>query len=109
VQAEGTTAALSKMPGEQRMVLYGFGDTSGSAFGAARVKTDGDIHYQCGQWQVKVMEEESSNWQELNNVVGFVADLVKKQTFGALSCSILRTILLLKIFLEEHVKAKEVL
>lgn len=48
-------------------VLYGFGDTSGSPFGATLGKGT-DIFYEYGQWCTEESEQ-SSNWRELKNLV----------------------------------------
>ena len=51
-------------------VYYGFGDASGSAFGATLgIKTD--IWYEYGQW-CSEDSEQSSNWRELKNLVDAV-------------------------------------
>jgi hypothetical protein len=49
-------------------VYYGFGDASGSGFGAT-IQIEDEIHYEYGQWCSEVTEERSSNWRELNNLV----------------------------------------
>jgi hypothetical protein len=48
--------------------VYGFGDASGSGFGAT-IQINGKIHYKYGQWCLEVTEKRSSNWWELNNLV----------------------------------------
>jgi hypothetical protein len=63
---------------ESGTVLYGFGDASGQAFGSTFQIGD-KIHYQYGQGPAKVTEEESSNWRELGNLVGFVTTMVEER------------------------------
>jgi hypothetical protein len=48
--------------------FYGFGDASGSGFGAT-LQIGEHIHYEYGQWCSEVTETRSSNWRELNNLV----------------------------------------
>ena len=56
-----------------RSVYYGFGDASGSAFGAALQHAYAqEVHFEYGQWLTTVTEEESSNWREFTNVVEFL-------------------------------------
>ena len=56
-------------------VYYGFGDASGSAFGATLL--DADVTYfEYGQWSTE-MSEESSNWRELNNLVESIESWVR--------------------------------
>jgi hypothetical protein len=66
-------------------VFYGFGDASGSGFGATMQIDDG-IHYQYGQWCYEVTEEKSSNWRELNNLVEFLEHSVEEN--GLSGCEI---------------------
>jgi hypothetical protein len=47
---------------------YGFGDASKSGFGAT-LQFGNDIEYKYGQWSWE--SDQSSNWQELNNLVKF--------------------------------------
>jgi hypothetical protein len=47
---------------------YGFGDASGSGFGAT-IQIGQKIHFSYGQWCSEVTENRSSNWRELNNLV----------------------------------------
>jgi hypothetical protein len=49
-------------------VFYGFGDASGSGFGAA-IQVGDEIYYEYGQWCTEVSEDMTSNWRELNNLV----------------------------------------
>jgi hypothetical protein len=49
-------------------VFYGFGDASGSGFGAT-IQIDDHIEFEYGQWCHEVTETKSSNWRELNNLV----------------------------------------
>jgi hypothetical protein len=49
-------------------VFYGFGDASGSGFGAT-IQIGDEIVYEYGQWISEVTETKSSNWRELNNLV----------------------------------------
>jgi hypothetical protein len=53
---------------------YGFGDASGSGFGAT-IQIDGQIHYEYGQWCAET-EKKSSNWRELNNLVEAIVRMV---------------------------------
>jgi hypothetical protein len=55
--------------------FYGFGDASGSGFGAT-IQVDAGIRYEYGQWCSEVTEERSSNWRELNNLVEALESLV---------------------------------
>jgi hypothetical protein len=57
---------------------YGFGDASGSGFGAT-IQIDDEIHYEYGQWCSQVTEERSSNWQELDNLVEALERIVVEQ------------------------------
>ncbi len=68
VLMKGDKPPLRQIRGEScSQVLYGFGDTSGSAFGTILGK-DGKIYYEYGQW-CSEESEQSSNWRELKNVV----------------------------------------
>jgi hypothetical protein len=60
---------------------YGFGDASGSGFGAT-IQIDGEIHYEYGQWCLEVKEEKSSNWRELNNLVEALERIVVEQALS---------------------------
>lgn len=55
-------------------VLYGFGDASGTAFGAT-IQIGDTINYQYGQWSSEITESSSSNWRELNNLVCSLTEL----------------------------------
>jgi len=56
-------------------VLYGFGDASGTAFGAtSQFQHSSDIHFQFGQWLTSVTKEESSNWREFTNLVEYLEE-----------------------------------
>ena len=57
------------------MAFYGFGDASGSGFGAT-IQIGDQIHYEYGQWCSEVTELKSSNWRELNNLVEALERLV---------------------------------
>jgi hypothetical protein len=57
---------------------YGFGDASGSGFGAT-IQINGKIHYEYGQWSSEVTEERSSNWRELNNLVEVLERIVVEE------------------------------
>ena len=48
-------------------VLYGFGDASGSAYGAT-LSGDEKVFFEYGQW-CTTESEQSSNWRELHNLV----------------------------------------
>jgi len=51
-------------------VLHGFGDASGTAFGAtSQFQNSSDVHFQFGQWMSSVTQEESSNWREFTKLV----------------------------------------
>ena len=54
------------------MVVYGFGDASGTGFGST-FSRDGDISYRIGIW-ADDESDESSNWRELTNVVESLED-----------------------------------
>jgi hypothetical protein len=56
-------------------VYYGFGDASGPGFGASFQFTN-EIYYEYGQWCTEVTECESSNWQELNNLVKALENII---------------------------------
>jgi hypothetical protein len=57
--------------------FYGFGDASGSSFGASfQIGDEIDVEY--GQWCTEVTEVESSNWREANNLVEHLERIVKK-------------------------------
>jgi hypothetical protein len=58
-------------------VFYGFGDASGSGFGATIQIGDG-IHFEYGQWCSEVTEKKTSNWRELNNLVEALERLVSE-------------------------------
>ena len=66
-------------------VLYGFGDASGSAFGAT-LGTKSEVFFEYGQW-CHEDSEESSNWRELRNLVDSIEgwiqthDLSESQLF----------------------------
>lgn len=55
-------------------VFYGFGDASGKGFGSSFETTDG-IYYRYGQWCSEV-EERSSNYRELKNLVETIEEEV---------------------------------
>jgi hypothetical protein len=60
-------------PKRTAMVIYGFGDASGSAYGASsQVAGADEFHFEFGQWIASVTEEESSNWREFTNVVEYL-------------------------------------
>jgi hypothetical protein len=56
-------------------VYYGFGDASGKAFGST-FQVDNEIVYRYGQW-CSSMQEESSNYKELGNLVSALQEAVK--------------------------------
>jgi len=57
-------------PKSTAAVMCGFGDASGTAFGAtSQFQHSSDLHYAFGQWITSVAEEESSNWREFTNLV----------------------------------------
>jgi hypothetical protein len=55
---------------------YGFGDASGYAFGGS-IQAGEDLWYEYGQWSTDV-EENSSNWRELANLVNFIERSLKQ-------------------------------
>jgi hypothetical protein len=57
-------------------VYYGFGDASGCSFGAT-IQIGDEIVYGYGQWSLEVTKTKSSNWQELNNLVEALEQVVK--------------------------------
>jgi hypothetical protein len=63
-------------PKHSASVLYGFGDASGSAFGAtSQFQSSNEVHFEYGQWIASATEEESSNWREFTNVVEYLEGL----------------------------------
>jgi hypothetical protein len=56
----------------------GFGDASGSGFGAT-IQIDDIIRYEYGQWCTEVKERKSSNWHELNNLVEALGRIVVEE------------------------------
>jgi hypothetical protein len=56
--------------------MYGFGDASKPAFGAT-IQIGEEIHYQYGQWSNEVVEDSSSNWRELGNLVHLLKAIAK--------------------------------
>jgi len=60
-------------------VYYGFGDASGSAFGAT-FGGKGSTYFEYGQWTTEGSEQ-SSNWRELSNLVDSLASYVAAKTF----------------------------
>ena len=62
-------------PKKSAVVSYGFGDASGTAFGAAsKIAGSEEFHFQFGQWPSRVTEEESSNWREFTNLVEYLEE-----------------------------------
>jgi hypothetical protein len=59
-------------------MFYGFGDASGSGFGAT-IQIGDEIHYEYGQWCSEVTEKKSSNWRELNNLVEALKRIVRER------------------------------
>jgi hypothetical protein len=59
-------------------VYYGFGDASGKAFGST-FQLNGDIVYRYGQW-CSAVQEESSNYKELGNLVSALGEAVDDNT-----------------------------
>jgi hypothetical protein len=57
---------------------YGFGDASGSAFGAT-IQIGDEVEYEYGQWSLEVVEEETSNWKELANLFRALYRVVKER------------------------------
>jgi hypothetical protein len=60
---------------------YGFGEASGLGFGAT-IQIGDSIWYEYGQWSEEVVEERSSNWRDLTNLVEFLERLVKEHKLG---------------------------
>jgi hypothetical protein len=54
-------------PSKEAVVVYSFGDASGSGFGSS-LKIEDTIHYQSGQWKDEIGAE-SSNYRELSNII----------------------------------------
>ena len=50
-------------------LVYGFGDASGKGFGSAIQLENGEIFYRTGLWNRTIVEEMSSNYKELRNLV----------------------------------------
>lgn len=63
-------------PGKTAVATYGFGDASGKGFGSSLV-IRGHLHYRHGQWSDRV-EEESSNYRELSNLVLAMEEAVEQ-------------------------------
>jgi hypothetical protein len=59
-------------------VFYGFGDASGKAFGST-FQVDDFIRYRYGQW-CSAIQEESSNYRELGNLVSALGEAVEDGT-----------------------------
>jgi hypothetical protein len=59
-------------------VYYGFGDASGKAFGST-FQVDNNIRYRYGQW-CSAIQEESSNYKELGNLVSALGEAVDDDT-----------------------------
>jgi hypothetical protein len=60
---------------------YGFGDSSGLAFGAT-IQIKDKIWYEYGQWCSEVVEGSSSNWREFANLVAFLEGAIKEHELG---------------------------
>jgi hypothetical protein len=77
----GDRPTLRRVRGQKvGKVLYGFGNASKSAFGAT-IQIDEDIHYRYGQWCSEIVENESSNWKELSNLVTTLKEVVKSHGY----------------------------
>jgi len=50
------------------VVIYGFGDTSGTGFGST-IMQDDSIGFRIGVWSKQETADKSSNWREFTNVV----------------------------------------
>ena len=50
-------------------LVYGFGDASGRGFGSAIQLESGEVFYRTGLWSHTIIEEMSSNYKELRNLV----------------------------------------
>ena len=59
------------------MAKYGFGDASGSGFGASWTNNDGSINYRYGTWGTDA-QNNSSNYRELNNLVETLEHMGRK-------------------------------
>jgi hypothetical protein len=59
---------------------YGFGDTSGLAFGET-IQIKDKIWYEYGQWCSEVVEERSSNWREFANLVAFLEGAIDEHLY----------------------------
>lgn len=86
-RAEGDVAALEILSsdlvpplrvvrgGDSVSLIYGFGDASGSGFGAAIQLPDGGLFWRSGTWEINewtIVKEMSSNYRELRNLVDSV-------------------------------------
>ena len=74
---EGDIAPWRRMrPKSSAFVLYGFADASGPSWGAGGEFAHEDLaHVELGQWISSVTTEESSNWQELGNLVEYLESM----------------------------------
>ncbi len=63
-------------PSNTATAVYGFGDASGSGFGTT-ILLRGSVHYRHGQWSTAI-QEESSNYRELNNLMLGIEDAVSQ-------------------------------
>jgi hypothetical protein len=54
-------------PSHTAIAVYGFGDASGTGFGST-LMIGNIVHYRHGQWNISI-QEESSNYRELTNLV----------------------------------------
>ena len=61
-------------------VIYGFGDASGSGFGSSFVKAgdENKIYFRFGRWGSD-LDDSSSNFRELNNLVESLEELIEVQ------------------------------
>jgi hypothetical protein len=79
VLTQGTQPPFRRVRGSATgCAYYGFGDASGSAFGAT-IQIGNEVEYECGQWSLEVVEEETSNWKEIANLVRALYRLVKEK------------------------------
>ena len=75
----GTLPLKRRVRGSKMVSLvYGFGDASGKGFGSAIQLDNGEIFYRTGLWDRTIIEEMSSNYKELRNLVESVERAFEK-------------------------------
>jgi hypothetical protein len=78
VLTQGAQPPLRRVRGSATgCAYYGFGDASG-AFGAT-IQIGDEAEYEYGQWSLEVVEEETSNWKDIANLVRALYRLVKEK------------------------------